>query len=129
MSKKKAAATPKKESKKEESNVAKIGDNSGDNVVKQAITDILELHKKKKELSAAEKGIKADLKANGIAITAFNHVLRVSKMEEETAANFLQDTRILFEALDMQGAFDFTDGEEKPDAADPLEAAKAEANA
>jgi len=89
---------------------------------------MLDCHAQKKEISVVEKSIKGGLKENNVSITAFNHILRVAKMDEEVAQNFVQDCRILFEAIDMQDSFDFKEDADPADAPDALEAAEAAAN-
>jgi len=121
-----------------EDNVAQIGHNSGDdneldedqrNIVQRSMESLLENHDKRKEIAAYDKAIKADLKANNIAITPFNHNLRLAKMEAEVRQNFMEDCTIIAEAMGWQEAFDFDADVDPDNADDPLAVAEAEAGA
>jgi len=127
-----AKGQDKKKSKKgklkvkthDDEKVANIGHNS-DNLVERLIEERLECDRQVREIAKVRKSINAEAKDNNISIVALNHVIRVRKMDEEVAANFMQDTRILFEATGMQESFEFADKPDHGDAPDPLEAAQA----
>lgn len=123
-----------KSKKSKDDNVAEIGHNSDDqvneeeqkNFIQTKTDEVLEIRRQKAELGKAERGIKAEVKQNGITMASFNRGVSLAAKDPETRNNMLQDEAIVFEALGFQTDFAFDEPELPGQGEDPMDVAKAE---
>lgn len=71
-------------------------------VLCDSVKEIMELRRKKRELSLVERGVNAKIKGAGFSMVAVRHCIKLLEMEPDDRANLEENIAIAKEGLGMQ---------------------------